>query len=240
MTNPSPAVTASPNGLPVAPANVPSPHMPEKRKLSRPPTGLRRLLVAVILVAAGFGGYVLWKSLQPAKLPEGFAGSNGRIEATEVDIATKMAGRLKDVLVNEGDFVTAGQVLAQMDTDVLTAQLREAEADLRRAFKAVETAQSGVDQRESEKEAAEAVVLQRDAELDRAKKRLARTEQARRTSAVSEDDVDNDRAAFHAAQAAVKSSKASVASSAAAISTAKALHQNNLSIWTCYFRGWIS
>jgi HlyD family secretion protein len=179
------------------------------------------VLLAVVLLAAAIGGYLLWKSLQPAKLPEGFASSNGRIEATEVDIAAKQPGRLKELLVNEGDFVTAGQVVARMDTDVLEAQFREAEADSQRANKAVETGESAVAQRKSEKEAAEATVLQREAELDRANKRLARTTAARTTLAVSEDDVDNDRAAFYSAQATVKSAKASVAASTAAISTAK-------------------
>ena len=41
----------------------------------------------------------------PPGLPEGFASSNGRIEATEVDIASKIAGRIGTILVKEGQFV---------------------------------------------------------------------------------------------------------------------------------------
>src|SRR5262245_12377583 len=82
----------------------------------------RKWLLVPLVLAAGVAGYFGWKSLQPAKLPDGFASSNGRIEATEVDIAAKLPGRLRELLVDEGDFVTAGQVLARMDTDVLTAQ----------------------------------------------------------------------------------------------------------------------
>lgn len=41
-------------------------------------------------------------------------------------MATKYAGRLADILVQEGDFVTAGQVLAHMQTEVLNAQRDEA------------------------------------------------------------------------------------------------------------------
>ena len=88
-------------------------------------------------------------------------------------MATKIAGRIADHPGGRGDFVTAGQVLAHMDTEVLTAQLREAEAELRRAKTAVETAKSTVAQRESERAAAEAVVLQRDAEFDLASKNYA-------------------------------------------------------------------
>jgi HlyD family secretion protein len=181
----------------------------------------RKWLLGLLVLAAGVGAYFAWKAFQPAKLPGGFASANGRIEATEVDIATKLPGRLKELLVNEGDLVTAGQVLARMDIDVLTAQLHEAEADLSRATRAVETAGSTVVQRESEKTAAEAVVLQRQAELDRAKKRLVRTEANYNRGAGSADDVDSDRATLYGADAAVKSAQASVAAAAAAIATAK-------------------
>lgn len=75
--------------------------------------------------------FVLWRSLQPEPLADGFAAGNGRVEAVEIDVATRTPGRIADVLVAEGDFVTAGQILVRMDTDVLAAQRREAEAQLR-------------------------------------------------------------------------------------------------------------
>ncbi|MBN9120534.1 MAG: HlyD family efflux transporter periplasmic adaptor subunit [Planctomycetes bacterium] len=172
-------------------------------------------------VAVGAGAYLAWRGLRPKELPDGFAGSNGRIEAVEIDVATKTAGRLKEVLVNEGDFVVADQVLARMDTDVLVAQLREAEADLRRATIAVETARSNVSQRESEKAAAEAVVTQREAEYDAAKMRYARTQNTVRMGAGSADDLDVDRAAYYRADATVKAARANVAAADAAITTAR-------------------
>jgi HlyD family secretion protein len=176
-------------------------------------------LATVIVV--GIAAYFGWKFFQPRELPEGFAGSNGRIEATEIDIATKTAGRLTAVLVNEGDFVIAGQVLAQMDTDVLKAQLREAEAELQRAKTAVETAQSTVAQRESEKAAAEAVVEQRETELDLASRNNARAQRLVETGAMAREDFDTIRAALYSANASVSRAKADVAAATAAISTAK-------------------
>ena len=51
---------------------------------------------------------------------EGFASGNGRIEATEVDIASKLGGRVASIAKSrKGDFVSAGDVLASMDTQVL-------------------------------------------------------------------------------------------------------------------------
>jgi multidrug efflux pump subunit AcrA (membrane-fusion protein) len=54
----------------------------------------------------------LMEKLRHGDLPEGFAKTNGRIEATEIDISPKYAGRLANVFVDEGDEVKAGQVLA--------------------------------------------------------------------------------------------------------------------------------
>jgi HlyD family secretion protein len=178
------------------------------------------LLVIVVIVACGLI-YLGWGLFRPKELPDGFASSNGRIEAVEINIATKTAGRLVDVLVNEGDFVTANQVLAQMDTDVLKARLREAEAELRRAETAVETAKSLVAERESEKDAAESVVKQREAELDLAQKRLDRAESLIRRSAIGPEDLDTAKSGHYSARAALSSAKASVAGSSAAITTAK-------------------
>ena len=48
-----------------------------------------KYLIAGTLVLLAGGGYVLWRTLHVEKLPQGFASGNGRIEATEVDVATK-------------------------------------------------------------------------------------------------------------------------------------------------------
>jgi HlyD family secretion protein len=162
-----------------------------------------------------------WKSLEAQKVPEGFARSNGRIEATEVDIATKLAGRISDELVDEGDLVTAGQVLAHMDVESLDAQRREAVAKLGMAKSAVETAHSMLAQRESEKEAAQSVVVQRETEYDLATKNLARAEELVKSGGVSKEELDTRRAQLYSAKAAISTAKANVASAEAAIATAK-------------------
>jgi HlyD family secretion protein len=139
----------------------------------------------------------------------------------QIDIAAKTAGRLTTVLVNEGDFVTAGQVLAQMDTDVLQAQLREANADRLRAETSVATAKSTMSQRESEKAAAESMVRQRNAQFGLASKRLARAKSLLEKKAVSQEEHDERHADFYIAEATLESANANVAGAVAAISTAK-------------------
>jgi HlyD family secretion protein len=186
--------------------------------------GSRQLLgVLIVLALLGTGGYYAWHAYLAPGLPEGFASSNGRIEATEIDIATKIAGRVREILVDEGDFVTAGQVLARMDTSVLDAQRLEAKAQLARAEIGVETAKSLVRQREAERAAAAAVVAQREAEAEAARKRLARTEQLAQRGTAPIQQLDDDRAEFQAAQAAVSAAQAQLAAAEAAINSAKSL-----------------
>ena len=50
--------------------------------------------------------------LRGRDMPEGIVKTNGRLEATEVDVAAKYPGRLATLTVDEGDEVTAGQVVA--------------------------------------------------------------------------------------------------------------------------------
>ncbi len=180
-------------------------------------------LVAAAVILAAVGAYFAWQFFRPAKLPEGFASSNGRIEATEIDVATKIAGRIVDELVDEGKLVTAGQVVAHMDIEALQAQRREAVAKLNMAHSTVDTARSTLAQRQSEKSAALSVVAQRESELDLAGKKYARAQRLVGTSGMSREEFDTHQSEFHSAQAAVSSAKANVAAADAAISTAKAL-----------------
>ncbi len=164
---------------------------------------------------------VLWQQYGGNKKNEGIASGNGRIEAVEIDIAAKTAGRVMKILANEGDFVTAGQILAKMDTAVLEAQQREAEARLRQAGNAIEITRSQLVTRISEKAVAEAVVVQRKAEVDVAGKRLKRSESLVANHAVSQQQVDDDRAAFLSAQAVFHAAQSQMAATTAAIATAR-------------------
>jgi HlyD family secretion protein len=182
----------------------------------------KRWLIALLVVVLAAGGYFAWQKLGSDNLPPGIASGNGRIEAVEIDIATKTAGRIREILVREGDFVSVGQVLARMDTTQLEAQLRQAEAQMRRAIISVDTAKSLVAQREAEKKSAAAVIAQRSAELDTASRKLQRSEQLIRTSAVPQQVLDDDRAAAEGAKAAVAAAEAQLAASEAAISSSRA------------------
>ena len=167
----------------------------------------RITLVAVIgLLAAA--GYWLWQRDHADGLPTGFARSNGRIEAERVDVATKFGGRLKEILVNEGDMVEAGQVLARLDTAQIEAQLREAEAGVRAAEQGLAEAR--------------AVLAERNSNLTFAEQELFRAETLGERGYAPGETIDLRRTQKVAAAAAVESAKAAIASAQARIEAAQA------------------
>lgn len=100
---------------------------------------MKRIAIAGVLLVAAVGAWGAWHRLEAPRaivarvaeyfwgptLPAGFASGNGRIEATQDDIATKHAGRIAEVLVREGDMVRQDQFLARMDTKDLDSVARE-------------------------------------------------------------------------------------------------------------------
>ncbi|MGG5886365.1 HlyD family secretion protein [Falsiroseomonas sp. HC035] len=115
--------------------------------MRRGPKLLLAMIVLGVMLAAG--GWSWWQGRQ-ARLPEGIAFGNGRLEAEQVDVATQYAGRVVEILAREGEMVEAGQVLARMDTAELEAQLRQAEAEVRRFRHSVEEALALLEQRRGE------------------------------------------------------------------------------------------
>jgi HlyD family secretion protein len=87
---------------------VPAPvrvNLPATQPNSKP-TPIRRrglrVALAVVVVVGGAGAALYWWQHTRAQLPPGIASGNGRIEADEIDIVTKFAGRISEMLADEG------------------------------------------------------------------------------------------------------------------------------------------
>lgn len=173
---------------------------------------LKSLSTIAVLALVGGAGWYAWQTLQPDSfsdnLPENIAYGNGRIEATEYDIATKIPGRLVDVSVQEGDTVQTGQALAVIDTDDLNAQLREANAGLREASESRKYALAIVDQHKSE--------------LNYAQTELKRSLTLFKNGHAPQEKVDQQRMIAVSAAAALKAANVKVVQSDAGIEAAQA------------------
>ncbi|SDB32752.1 HlyD family secretion protein [Pseudomonas sp. NFACC23-1] len=156
-------------------------------------------LMTVLLAAGGFG---YWKSRHD-RLPEGLSMGNGRLEATEVQIASKTPGRLAEVQVDEGDNVIKGQVLARMDTRTLEAQRNQAEAEVVRARQNLAATEANVQLRQSEQLLAH--------------QELKRTQELFKRGYASGQVIDQQQARVDTANAAVNAARAQVSAANAAI-----------------------
>jgi HlyD family secretion protein len=163
------------------------------------------ILIAIVVVV---GGGAAWYFLSRPKLPEGFAGGNGRLEANELYVATKYPGRVKEVLVDEGATVEAGQVVARMDTSALEAQLRQAEAQIVEA--------------QDTRDVALAQVSVKQANYTFAAKQDVRSRQLVGTGAVSAREAEVDTAAMLASRAELVGARAEAVRNLSSIEAAKA------------------
>lgn len=154
-----------PQHLRKADAPTPVAFDPSARPVPLPDLGVaakrrrsRNLRVGVALAILGIGavggGYYWWEHRAPA-IPLGIAWSNGRIEADEIDIQTKFAGRVAAVYADEGDIVTHGQIVAEMDTRDLEDALHRDEATAKGAERTLDEARSNIIQQQTAVELAQ-------------------------------------------------------------------------------------
>ncbi len=147
--------------------------------------------VAVILLS-GAGYYIFVNGSN--NLPEDIAYGNGRIEAVQVDISTKIPGWVKKVVVKEGDLVQPGQLLATIDTAELQAQLLRAKAEISSAESMVKASEAAIAQ-------ANAQLLLAKQELERASRLVEKGHTSRETYDIRLSNRDVAQATLAAAEA---------------------------------------
>ncbi|MQY50972.1 HlyD family secretion protein [Rhodocyclus gracilis] len=178
--------------------------------------GISRSQVVIGLVVLAGGAAAAYFLTRPPALPAGFATGAGRIEATEVDVATKVPGRLLRLQPREGATLRADEVVGELDALDVAAQLRAAEAQVRQAQEAVREAREGVRKGEADQRLAQ--------------RTLARSQELVQRGFISKDRLDRDLSAEDGAVAALAAARARVdeadAAQAAAVARADSLRAN--------------
>ena len=179
------------------------------------------ILVVVALVVIGIYSYINYRENELYRI-KGIVSGNGRLEATEVGIATKLAGRIESILVDEGELVQKGQLLAKMQTNTLEAELEQAKARKNQAVTEVAGAEAKIEVCKSEAEAAKAQLMQAQSRLSGAEKRYERAKLLVDKDAVSQQNFETDETNYRSAQAEVATASAGVKKAEASIASAKA------------------
>jgi HlyD family secretion protein len=174
-----------------------------------------------LVFAAAFLGLVAVSGLRLATemlgrgLPEGILYASGRIEGDEVNVASKVAGRLDRLLVREGQRVARGEVIARLDSAELEARLAQAEAT-----------QAGARMREAQAAQALSVtrslLAQSEAEAVRAASDHRRYEQLLAEGVVSRSHFERAEAEQRVTQAAREAAALRVREAEAALQAARA------------------
>lgn len=165
----------------------------------------------IVLLGVALVGAAAWyvNEQNSTGLPEGFAAGNGRLEADQIDLATRLGGRVAEIRVSEGDLVHAGDVIAVMDTSELQALLSSAQADAARA--------------ESQINEVRALIQQREADLALARIEFQRTGQLAERGVQSQALADRAKATLAVAEAAVEAAQAQLSTAERAVEAARAL-----------------
>ncbi|WAW10326.1 HlyD family efflux transporter periplasmic adaptor subunit [Oxalobacter vibrioformis] len=171
-------------------------------------SGKRLTRVIIIAAAVVISGIVAWYFLKPPAVPDGLAYGNGRLEATETAIASKIQGKLIEVRFREGADLKEGEIGALLDGEDVKAQLRAAEANL------ISARESARETRESLKSAI--------SEQKLAVATYKRTEELIKKNFISEAQLDKDRTTLQTANSTLAGAKNRVAEADAAVEAAAA------------------
>jgi len=163
---------------------------------------MKNRIIALGFVALAIAGVAWW-------LTHRHDGSReivlyGNVDLRQVDLAFNGSQRIVKVLVQEGDRVRKGQVLALLDTSRLTPQLDQAEAQADAQAAVVQRLRNGSRPQEVAQARANLVLAQADAR--QARDNYLRIDQVFQSSsgrAVSRQDLDNAKAQWDVARARV-------------------------------------
>ena len=166
-------------------------------------TATSRLPIIIVIASLVAAGLWHWNQEPPPELPTGIVSGNGRIETDQVDISTKYPGRIREILVDEGDLVKPEQILARMNTAEMETQLARAKAQLSTAQKSIIESEALISQKESD-------LLLSQQELDRALPLIEKGSMSKRIGEQRRAQRDSAKAALAAAKAHLETSKSMV------------------------------
>lgn len=157
----------------------------------------------------------------------------GTVDANEVIVSSRIPGRIEKLMVDEGDTVTAGQLIATIQSDDLAAARNAAEATAASQHYLVQQARdterqlggstaSQVVNAEAQLQAARATLVQAQAQLDHQNADTSRTVALAAQGVMSEQSRDEQVTSLAAAKAAVDTAKQNVSAAAAALRVAQA------------------
>lgn len=158
------------------------------------------LLIPVVLILAAVVVLVL-QSAEPKVTVV-----TGMVETKEIDVASKIPGRVDSVLVQKGQRVHRGELLAHLESKEIDAKVAQAKAVMEAAKAKWDMARRGA--RPEEKEAVEKLYLQAKHQFEFARKTYERVQQVYKDSVISAQKMDEVTFKYNAAKEQMEAAKA--------------------------------
>ena len=153
----------------------------------------KRIVIAAAVLAVILLGLLATIRYFNSRADNGRITASGTIEATEVTIESKVAGRIEQLLVDEGDRVAEGRLLVQIERREVEAQVRAAEAQVEAARANLSNLEAG--SREQEIKKAEAALEEAQANLERTRIDRDRLDRLHNDKVVSDQEWERARTA---------------------------------------------
>lgn len=130
----------------------------------------------------------------------------GIVETTEIDVASKIPGRIDSIFVKEGDSVKHGDFLAKLESKEMDAKVEQARGMMEAARAKMQMAQNGA--RKEEKEATEKLYNQAKYQFEYAQKTWTRFQSLYKDKVISTQERDEVEFKFNAAKEQMEAAKA--------------------------------
>jgi len=163
---------------------------------------MKKKILVSALVLAVVAAAAVYFALKDRGKPDGKIRVSGNIEVTSVELSFKLPGRVRERLVDEGETVKAGRIVARLDPEELRHEVDIRRADVDAARAALTELETGY--RKEEIAQAEAVLGRVKADADRIRTDYARQQALYRKEVISARDFDAAKAAYEGSQANVR------------------------------------
>lgn len=168
------------------------------------------IAVVLVVIAVVIIGFWAWK-YNNKNQQDNVLTLYGNVDIRQVSLAFEQSGRIEKLLVQEGDKVKAGQVLAALNTNALHIQAKQAQAQLKAQQEAIVKQEVGA--RPEEISQAKAQLASAQAELDKTNKNLQRLQMLVSSTdgrAISQQELDYAKSNKDSAEAAVRERQANL------------------------------
>ncbi len=167
----------------------------------------RKLIIPLVLLALCGLAYYAWHAHAAARTKKLLL--YGNVDIREVSLGFRVAGKLLDVLKDEGDSIKEGETIARLDSEPIRREMEQAAAQVESAKAKLALMQAGY--RREDIERARAAVAEAEAALTNAAGNLSRKKELLAKKVVSQQEVDDAVAARDQAQARLKSARDALA-----------------------------